>query len=151
MLDKKLDRVFELRSMREQLREKIKVIDATKTPILEELNEVESELEMDEFSVLQAMEEKNIKTYTYGINNVTLAIRRTLGITDEKALMHELENHGSRIAKVIGMKMRDIKANAFLKVLNKPFAKEIADSFLKVEGKTLIGTELKETKYLTIK
>lgn len=151
MIDKKLERVFELRDARDKVNEKLKAIDETKVPLVEQIEQIQLELEQAQNEVLREMDEKNVKTYTYGINNVTAAIRRTLGIVDEKMLSDTIVNGASKIAKKIGMPVREIKAKAFIKTLNKPFVKDIADSFLKVEGTPLPGTEVKETKYLTIK
>jgi len=151
MIDKKLDLVFELRHQKDEVEIALKAIDATKAPHLERLEAINTRLSELNQEVLDAMESKNVKTYTYGINNVTAAIRRTLGIVDEAKLMEAISHQAAKIGKSIGMPVKEIKAKSFLKVLNKPFVKEIADSYLKVEGKPLDGTEMKETKYLTIK
>lgn len=151
MIDKNLQLVFALREKKEKVLEKIKEIDETKTPLQAELSLLELELFDAQERVLEEMESKNVKTYTYGENNVTAAIRRTLGIVDEDKVKSFITSKTSKIAKTIGLTAKEIKEKSFVQMLNKSFVKEIADSWLKVEGSPMQGTELKETHYLTIK
>jgi len=154
MKDKIIDKLFELRHKEDELTIAMNAIEETKAPLKEQMAKVQEEISDIKNLILNDMESQNIKTYVYGTNNLTYAVRKTLSIVDEAAVLWHFVNDKvllKKASKTLGLKVADIKKNLVLTVLNKPLAKEYAESLAKVDGVHVEGTEMKETKYLTIK
>lgn len=147
-------KLFALKSDQESIELVIKDKEEKLKPLLDELKQLKSQIVEVKELIVEDLKSNNVKTYDYEGNNIVRASRSTLSIFDENAALKQLTENDdiiSKIKKLTGLKVGEIREKVSKVMLNKDNAKDFADALLKVDNIMLDGFEMKETEYLTIK
>ena len=153
--EEKIKTMLQLREKEAQMRAAVKEAEEKFiVPIKDNLNK---NLEMQgklEDSIIEELIKDDLKTVMYDDKNITWSSRKSIQITNEKAVMTILTQDKDvlkRIKGAMGLGKKDVLEALIKTSLNTTKAKEIIDSLIKVDGYQVEGTEIKETKFLTVK
>ena len=118
---------------------------------LEDLQDQENQLREE---VLLELEKENQTTLKYKERTIIYNIKRTRKIEDVERLVTALYDNREKIRKDLGYEVTTIFQHAIKTekvIIDKPYMDEIISNYEKIEGESLDGVRISETKFLTIR